>query len=116
MDKWRTPEAEEYRKLYATKQWKMLREQALLRDAFRCQRCGCFLKRGRSHPQSAAVHHIKAHKGDHDLFFDIMNLTSVCARCHNGPIQSEEVRGYDTTISESGWPDDPKHPANARRD
>lgn len=46
MDKWRTPEAAEYRKLYGTKPWRQLREQALLRDAFTCQRCKCILKRG----------------------------------------------------------------------
>jgi len=64
MDRWRTPEAEAYRRLYQTKRWKRLREVALLRDLFTCQRCGCHLKRGRTHPQSAVVPHIKAHKGD----------------------------------------------------
>lgn len=115
MDKWRTPEAEQYRKLYQAKQWRVLREHVLLRDRFTCQRCKCFLKRGRSHPQSAVVHHIKAHKGDLDLFFDINNLVSTCKACHDGPIQSAEARGYDTTISESGWPEDPSHPANVQR-
>jgi 5-methylcytosine-specific restriction endonuclease McrA len=110
MDKWRTPEAEAYRKLYQTKQWSKLREVALLRDAFKCQRCGCFLKRGRSHPQSAVVHHIKAHKGDIDLFFDINNTTSVCWTCHSGVIQSEEARGYSTQIGQDGWPTDRNHP------
>lgn len=110
MDKWRTPEAAEYRKLYGTKQWQMLREHALLRDAFTCQRCGCFLKRGRKHPQSAVVHHVKAHKGDHELFFDLENLQSVCWTCHSGAIQSEEVRGYSTDIGADGWPTDSNHP------
>lgn len=110
-DKWRTPEAEEYRRLYKSKQWRTLREIALSRDAYRCQRCGCFLKRGRAHQQAAVVHHIKAHKGDLDLFFDIDNLQSVCKTCHDGPIQSEEVRGYSTQIGDDGWPVDPNHPA-----
>ena len=114
MEKWRTEEAEEYRKLYRTKQWKMLREQALLRDAFRCQRCGCFLKRGRSHPQSAVVHHIKAHKGDPDLFFDIGNLQACCWTCHSGVIQSEEVLGYSKEIGADGWPTDDNHPSVRR--
>lgn len=111
MDKWRTPEAAEYRKLYGTKHWRQLREQALLRDAFTCQRCKCILKRGRSHPQSAVVHHINPHKGDHDLFFDLNNLQSVCWTCHSGAIQSEEVRGYSVEIGDDGWPIDPKHPS-----
>ena len=110
MDKWRTPEAAEYRKLYQTPQWRRLREVALARDMFRCQRCKCFLKRGRSHPQSAVVHHIKAHKGDVDLFFDINNLQAVCWTCHSGVIQSEEARGYSTEIGQDGWPTDSNHP------
>ena len=115
MRQWRTPEAEAYRRLYQTKRWKHLREVALLRDLFTCQRCGCHLKRGRTHPQSAVVHHIKAHKGDLELFYDIDNLASACKACHDGPMQSAEARGYDTTISENGWPEDPQHPANMPR-
>ncbi len=110
VDKWRTPEAQQYRKLYQGKPWRTLREKALTRDLFTCQRCGVSLKRGRSHPQSAVVHHIKAHKGDYDLFHDINNLQSVCWSCHSGAIQSEEARGYSTQIGEDGWPKDPNHP------
>ena len=117
MDKWRTPEAAEYRKLYQTKQWRILREQALLRDLFKCQHkgCGVPLKRGRSNPRSAVVHHVTPHKGNLDLFFDLDGLVSVCKSCHDGPIQSAEVLGYDKTISEDGWPEDKNHPANMRR-
>ena len=111
IDKWRTPEAAEYRKLYKRPEWRRLREHALLRDQFTCQRCKCMLKRGKAHNQSAVVHHRKPHKGDLDLFFDIDNLVSVCKACHDGPIQSEEVRGYDKAIGEDGWPIDPNHPA-----
>jgi len=110
MRQWRTPEAEAYRKLYQTKRWKHLREVALLRDLFTCQRCGCHLKRGRTHPQSAVVHHIKAHKGDLELFYDSGNLQSVCWTCHSGAIQSEEARGYSTEIGQDGWPVDANHP------
>ena len=110
MDKWRTPEAQAYRKLYQTKQWRHLREVVLLRDAFQCQRCGCFLKRGKTQPQSAVIHHIKAHKGDLDLFHDPDNLQAVCWSCHSGVIQSEEARGYSTEIGQDGWPVDADHP------
>ena len=114
IEKWRTPEAAEYRKLYQTKAWRTLREQALLRDGYRCQhkKCGVTLKRGRSDPRSAVVHHLKAHKGDHDLFFDLDNLQSVCWACHSGDIQSIENRGFDVTIGEDGWPVDPQHIGN----
>lgn len=115
---WRSAEAAEWRKLYQTKQWRILREQALFRDAFRCQHkgCGVILTRGVKKPNSAVVHHIKPHKGDADLFFDINNLQSVCWMHHSGIIQSTEHRGFDVTIGPDGWPDDPKHPANAKRD
>jgi 5-methylcytosine-specific restriction protein A len=114
MDKWRTAEANEYRKLYQTKHWRMLRERALLRDGFKCQRCGAMLKRGKSHPQSAVVHHLDAHKGDHDKFFDLDNLQAVCWSCHSGVIQSEEKLGYSTEIGADGWPVDPNHPIGAK--
>jgi len=112
VDKWRTPEAAEYRKLYQGKAWRTLREQALLRDAYSCQHkgCGVALKRGRTSPRSAVVHHIKAHKGDLDLFYDINNLQSVCWSCHSGDIQQIETKGFDTAIGEDGWPIDPSHP------
>lgn len=109
MDKWRGIEADEYRKLYKLKAWIRLRPQALLRDGFTCQRCKCRLKRGRTEPQSAVVHHLKPHKGNTDLFYDIDNLQSVCWSCHSGAIQSEEARGYSTEIGPDGWPLDPKH-------
>jgi 5-methylcytosine-specific restriction endonuclease McrA len=111
IERWRTPEATEYRKLYQTKQWQQLRRRVLLRDGYRCQhkQCGALLKRGRTDARSAVVHHIIAHKGDLDLFFDYNNLVSTCWKCHSGDIQSIEARGYDTQIGENGWPIDPKH-------
>jgi len=117
MEEWRAPEAAAYRKLYGGKQWRALREQALLRDLFKCQHkgCGAMLKRGRNSPQSAVVHHLTAHKGNLDLFYDIDNLQSVCWACHSGDIQSIEHRGFDVTIGEDGWPIDPKHQGNATR-
>jgi 5-methylcytosine-specific restriction endonuclease McrA len=109
----RSAEAAHYRRLYAQKQWRHLRKQVLLRDLYRCQHPGCgkHLTGGRSHHSSAVVHHVKAHKGDLDLFYDASNLQSVCWSCHSGAIQSEEALGYDTTIGPDGWPTDPAHPS-----
>jgi hypothetical protein len=117
VEKWRTPEANEWRKLYQSKRWRQLREQALLRDLYRCQHkgCGVVLKRGVSHPNSAVVHHIKPHKGSPELFFDLANLQSVCWTHHSGIIQSIENRGFDVTIGNDGWPIDPNHPGVKRR-
>jgi hypothetical protein len=112
-DEWRTAEAAEYRKLYSTKQWRILREQALLRDGFRCQHkgCGVILKRGRAGDRSAVVHHIKPHKGDLDLFFSLDNLQSLCKRHHDSDAQSVEARGYSVEMGADGWPVDANHPA-----
>jgi 5-methylcytosine-specific restriction endonuclease McrA len=109
---WRSEEAAEYRRLYATKAWAILRKQVLLRDAYRCQHkgCGAMLKVGRKHPRSAVVHHIKPHKGDLKMFHEIDNLQAVCWTCHSGSIQSIEAKGFDATIGADGWPVDPKHP------
>lgn len=117
IERWRSEEANQYRKLYATKQWRVLREQALFRDAYRCQHkgCGVILRRGVSHPNSAVVHHIKPHKGDLDLFFNLDNLQSVCWAHHSGIIQSIENRGFDVTIGNDGWPIDENHPGVKRR-
>ena len=111
-DDWRSPEAAEYRRLYQTKAWRLLRGRVLLRDGYRCQHkgCGAMLKLGKKHPRTAVVHHIKPHKGNLDLFYDLHNLQAVCWTCHSGAIQSTEVRGFDATIGADGWPVDPKHP------
>ena len=110
----RTAKANEYRKLYQTKQWAHLRNQALFRDRFRCQYkgCGVVLVMGKRTPNAAVVHHIKAHKGNLDLFYNIDNLQSVCKHHHDGVMQSEERLGYDKTIGEDGWPTSPTHPAS----
>ena len=109
----RSASAQQYQVLYASKHWSTLRRQALTRDAYRCQHngCGVHLKAGRRGPNSAVVHHIKPHRGDLELFFDLNNLQAVCKSCHDSAIQSVEALGYDTAIGADGWPVDPKHPS-----
>jgi 5-methylcytosine-specific restriction protein A len=82
----RSAEAREYRRPYYTKQWAVLRREALTRDGYQCQRCRVILTNGRRSPRSAVVHHIKAHKGDMVLFYDLSNLQAVCWQCHSGAI------------------------------
>ena len=106
---WRSDEAKEYRKLYNNKEWKALRRKVLVRDMFKCQRCGIFLTGGKTKPNSAVVNHKIPHKGNLVLFFNRSNLEAVCWTCHSGPIQSIERRGYDVTIGDDGWPIDPNH-------
>jgi 5-methylcytosine-specific restriction endonuclease McrA len=109
---WRSEGADEYRKLYRTREWRFLREQVIQRDMGLCRRCGCGLTLGREGKQAAVVHHKKAHKGDLALFFNIGNLETLCNACHSGHVQSEEKLGYSTEIGIDGYPVDENHPTN----
>lgn len=103
----RSPEAERYRKLYKTARWKATRSTQLAREPF-CQRC-----KAKGHLTEATVcHHTdKARKATHFFAGPFMSL---CAPCHDGPVQSEEVRGFSTEIGIDGWPVDQKHPGLTR--
>ncbi|MGN6549746.1 MAG: HNH endonuclease [Pararhizobium sp.] len=109
----RSAQAEAYRALYHGTAWRHLRQQALARDFFTCQRCGSLLVTGnRHHPQAAVVNHKRPHKGDTALFFDLANLESVCKACHDALIQREEARGYVIGCDLAGRPLAPDHPWN----
>jgi 5-methylcytosine-specific restriction endonuclease McrA len=103
----RSPEAEQYRRLYKTARWKRIRQHQLTEHPL-CARCS---KRGRITAATVA-HHRLPHRGNEALFFDPANLESVCAPCHDGDVQSEEKVGYCREIGADGWPVDPRHPAN----
>ena len=112
----RSAEAEAYRKLYQDQRWRGpfgIRQQALLRDLYMCQRCERMVVTGqRSHPRAANVNHKVPHKGSDELFFDVSNTETVCQRCHSGLIQREEARGWTIGSDVNGRPIDPKHPWN----
>ena len=112
----RSAEAEAYRKLYRDKRWcgpHGVRQQALLRDLYTCQRCTRLLvTSNRQHPRAAVVNHKKPHKGDEALFFDLENAEAVCKSCHDALIQKEEARGYAIGNDINGRPVDPDHPWN----
>ena len=55
-----------------------------------CVRCLGFR---RTEP-AAVVDHIRPHRGNMALFWDVSNLQSLCARCHNHKTHSED-RGYE---------------------
>lgn len=104
----RSDAANAYCTLYGTKHWKTLRRHGTNTNANTaaavriCKWVGI--------TRSAVVHHLKPHKGDLGLFFDLDNLQSVCWTCHSGDIQLTEELGYDSTIGADGWPTYPKHP------
>lgn len=109
----RSAEAEAYRHLYSTEEWRAVRGTAFVRDLYTCRRCDCILVEGRPNdPQSATANHIVPHRGDRELFFDIDNIESVCKSCHDTLIQREEARGFVIGSDASGRPIDPDHPWN----
>ena len=63
----------EQRRVYASLEWLFARGQALQRDGYRCQRC--------ARPWRLEVHH-KHSLRDGGAAFDLENLTTLCARCH----------------------------------
>jgi 5-methylcytosine-specific restriction endonuclease McrA len=107
----RSAEAQEWRKLYHTPQWKALRKWRLETEPL-CRSCKA---QGRITPATVADH-IRPHKGDRSLFFDPANIQSLCDepryRCHSSGKQSEEAKGYSKAVGLDGWPIDEKHPAN----
>lgn len=111
------PAGQEYKHLYRDSRWHGphgIRLQALKRDLYTCERCGCSLvTTNRHHPQAAVVNHKVPHKGDPALFFDLSNCESACKSCHDALIQREEVRGYSIGSRLDGQPVDPLHPWNA---
>lgn len=55
--------------------------------------------------------HVTPHRGDDDLFWN-GPLQSLCKRCHDKRKQLEEIHGHTFELDLSGWPLDPRHPAN----
>lgn len=112
----RSAEAEQYRRLYRDKRWcgpHGIRQQALVRDLYTCQRCGSLVIEGnRHHPRAAIANHKQPHKGDLELFFGLTNVETVCKACHDTRIQREEARGYTIGCDAAGKPIDPNHPWN----
>ena len=86
-----------------------------MRDVSQYQHNGCcaHLQEGRDHARSTVAHHLKPHKGDLGLFFDLDKLQSVCWTCYSGDVQSLEACEYDSNIGVDAWPTGPKHPCVA---
>lgn len=59
------------------------------------------------------VDHVKEHKGKLELFWDSMNLQSLCKQHHDRAKQRLENRGHLIGSDESGMPLDPNHAWNA---
>lgn len=89
--------------LYRRKAWKSLRA-AHLREHPLCVECG--------NQPGNIVDHKKPHRGDMDLFFDPLNLQTLCGTHHSSWKQLQDNRGYAPGADQSGEPLDPNHPWN----
>lgn len=94
-------------RLYSKRRWLRLRKQHLSKSPL-CVFCE---REGRTVP-ATVVDHIVPHKGDERLFFNANNLQSLCKAHHDSTKAAEEGRGYSLELDETGWPVDPRHPAN----
>lgn len=70
----RTMDKIEQYQFYRSRQWQVLRRQALDRDYFVCQYCG--------RPDSKTVDHVVPIEYDPSLKASLDNLATTCSRCH----------------------------------
>ena len=59
--------------------------------------------------RATVVDHIKEHKGDESLFFDLSNTQSLCIQCHDGAKQTQERKGIAPGHDSNGVPLDSNH-------
>lgn len=97
------------RELYGTERWRRLRKRILagLPD---CAECG---------EPAKHVDHIRPHRGDVQLFFDLRNLRQLCVRCHSrktartdGGFGNKPREAQPSGCDAAGEPIDPEHPWN----
>ncbi len=72
---------------YNTVRWKRLRKYQLIREPL-CREC--LKQKPPIVMQAYVADHIKPHKGDYDLFYDIENLQSLCTPCHNSKTAKQD--------------------------
>lgn len=82
---------EPWRAWYKTARWQRLRSEVLTRDLWTCQRTGLLLAGKYPADDSAVVDHIRPHRGDPKLFWDIDNLQALSKGYHDSQKQREEA-------------------------
>lgn len=80
----------DWRGWYKLKRWRDLREQVLIRDRYICQRTGVLLSGKHPAPNSPVADHIKPHRGDPSLFWNIDNIHAVSKEWHDSIKQAIE--------------------------
>ena len=58
---------------------------------------------------ASVVDHIKPHKGDIDLFWDVSNWQALCQPCHDSHKKRQELGGVLPGCDADGIPVDPLH-------
>jgi len=76
-----------FKHLYNTSRWRRQREQYLIEHPF-CEEC----KRNGVLTASAIVDHIKAHKGNEELFWKKSNWQALCKECHDRKTAKKDGR------------------------
>jgi 5-methylcytosine-specific restriction enzyme A len=104
----RSPEARRYRRLYNTRAWEVTRAEQLAREPF-CRFCG---DQGRR-VLATICDHVDPTSKARDFYAG--PFQSLCKPHHDSAKQAEEQRGYGGQCDASGWPTDPRHPANRAR-
>ncbi len=82
-----TLRAKDRQKIYNSKKWKTVREQAILRDLFKCQEC----KRNGIDTQGEEVDHIVELSDDISLAYELSNLQFLCKACHSKKTYKEKT-------------------------
>ncbi|MBQ8616280.1 MAG: HNH endonuclease [Clostridia bacterium] len=70
---------------YLSKEWRMVREEALARDKYVCQECLRLFNAGHTIKvrPAAMVHHVKPREEYPELSLVLSNLESLCYKHHN---------------------------------
>jgi 5-methylcytosine-specific restriction protein A len=100
----RSEEALAYRAWYKSPSWEIMRDLRLTANPFcaYCERQGRLVR-------ATVCDHVRPHRGDPDLFFDLENTQSLCKRCHDSTKAREENYAIKA-VGPDGYPIDPRHP------
>jgi 5-methylcytosine-specific restriction endonuclease McrA len=88
-----------YRQWYGSGRWRKLRAQVIKANPW-CVMC----KAAHISRQATIVDHIRPHRGDESLFWDVRNLQPICKPCHDGAKQAFERSGkIRQQVGLDGW-------------
>ena len=80
---------------YNNAEWRALRRKVLERDGYKCCQCGITQEES-GYPLQ--IHHIRAPKGNKELFYDINNCVTLCHACHvritQAEVRENKLSGY----------------------